>query len=89
MLHEALISLFKNRPTLAAELLQEALDIELPVFTAARTESPELNEVTPTEYRADLVALLSQEERPLLAIVGEVQLERDREKQWVWPAYLC
>ncbi len=43
-LHEALIALFRNRPTLAPVLLHDALDLELPKYTEARIESAELNE---------------------------------------------
>ena len=87
LMHEALIALFRNRPSLAPELLEIALNASVPPFDEATTESAELNQVTPTEYRADLVVLLHQG-RPVLAIVVEVQLERDSDKRWVWPAYL-
>ena len=46
-LHEALIFLFRNRPTLAPELLQDALHVELPSYTEARIDSAELTEVQP------------------------------------------
>jgi hypothetical protein len=47
----------------------------------------ELNEVTPTEYRADLVVLLLKG-KPVFAIVVEVQLRRSVRKRHSWPAYL-
>ncbi|WP_437586977.1 hypothetical protein [Sorangium sp. So ce1000] len=34
--HEALVELFKNRPTLAAEMLHDALGQPVPAFTEAR-----------------------------------------------------
>src|SRR5687767_6854547 len=57
-LHEALLLLFRNRPTLAPELMRDALRCELPAFTEARIDSADLTDVKPAEYRADLVVLL-------------------------------
>jgi hypothetical protein len=34
-LHEALLLLFRNRPSLAPELLRDALHVELPEYTEA------------------------------------------------------
>ena len=49
--HEALLELFRNRPGLAAELLRDALGIELPEYTEARIDSAELSEVQPAADR--------------------------------------
>lgn len=87
-LHEALLQLFKNRPQLAPELLRDALHEPLPDYTEARIESAELNDVQPTEYRADLVVLL-HDGKPVLGIVVEVQLARDETKRYVWPVYVA
>ncbi|KFE68652.1 hypothetical protein [Hyalangium minutum] len=87
MQHEGLLLLFRNRPTLAPELLRDALGLKLPAWTEARVESAELTEVVPTEYRADLVVLLL-EGKPIFAIVVEVQLSRDEDKRKTWPLYL-
>jgi Arc/MetJ-type ribon-helix-helix transcriptional regulator len=88
LLHEALVALFRNRPSLAPELLREALDIQLPSWSDIRLESAQLSEVIPAEYRADLVVLLLQQQ-PVLAIVLEVQLHPDDDKRYSWPAYLA
>src|SRR5688572_29116795 len=37
--HEALVELFKNRPTLAAEMLHDALGQPVPAFTEARVDA--------------------------------------------------
>jgi hypothetical protein len=87
MQHEGLLLLFRNRPTLAPELLRDALGLGLPAWSEARVESAELTELVPTEYRADLVVLLL-EGRPVFAIVVEVQLARDEDKRKTWPLYL-
>ncbi len=88
MRHEGLLLLFRNRPTLAPELLRDALGVGLPAWSEARVESAELTEVVPTEYRADLVVLLL-EGKPVFAIVVEVQLSRDEDKRKTWPLYLA
>jgi hypothetical protein len=88
-LHEALIEMFRNRPSLAAELLRGALGVELPDYQVARVESGDLPDLTPTEYRADVVVVLTAAETPVLAVVVEVQLGRDKGKQWSWPVYLA
>lgn len=85
--HEGLLSLFHNRPTLAPELLQGPLGLKLPAWSEAMVEPSELNQVAPTEYRADLVIRLRQDKNEL-AIVVEAQLSRDRDKHESWPVYL-
>ena len=87
LLHEALVLLFRNRPELAPELLRDALGVDVPAFTEARVESAELSDVIPRERRADLIVLLLNG-KPVLAIIVEVQLDRDAEKRWSWPAYI-
>src|SRR6478752_5186532 len=49
--HESLVLLFRNQPELAAQLLREALHVELPAYTEARLASSDLTEVVPTEFR--------------------------------------
>lgn len=87
-LHEDLLRLFQNRPALAAELAHEALHAKLPEYSEARVDSANLSDLRPVEYRADLVILLTQD-RPVHGIVVEVQLARDDDKEYVWPAYVC
>ncbi len=86
-LHEALLLLFRNRPTLAPELLRDALQVELPAYTEARIDSADLTDIQPTEYRADLVVLLL-DGKPVMGIIVEVQLSPDERKQFVWPVYV-
>jgi hypothetical protein len=85
-LHEALLLLFRNRPTLAPELMRDALHFELPAFTEARIGSADLTEVKPAEYHADLVVLLL-DGVPVYGIVVEVQLSRKPRKKFAWPVY--
>jgi hypothetical protein len=86
--HEILCDLFRNRPSLAAEMLVEVLGVPVPPYTEARLASIDLTEATPTEYRADVVILLFHEGKPVLVIIVEVQLKKDDDKPFVWPSYL-
>ena len=88
MAHEILVDLFKNRPSLAAEILAEALDVSLPDYTEARLASADLTEIQPAEYRADVVVVLLDEGHPVRVIIVEVQLAVDPRKRFSWPAYV-
>jgi hypothetical protein len=46
-LHEALIELFRHRPSLAAELLADPFGMELPKWAQARLDSSELTDRAP------------------------------------------
>jgi hypothetical protein len=87
-MHEALLSLFRHRPAVVAELLRERLDPPLPQIRQARLESADFVDITPTEYRADAVVVLGAAE-PVLAVVVEAQLRRDPGKRWSWPVYVA
>ncbi len=87
-LHEALLLLFRNRPTLAPELLRDALHQTFPPYTEARVDSADLTEVQPAEYRADLVVSLL-DDACLHGIIVEVQLSPDERKPFVWPTYVA
>jgi hypothetical protein len=86
--HEILVDLFKSRPSLAAEILAEVLDVSLPPYTGVRLASIDLTEIQPAEYRADLVVVLLEGEIPVRVIIVEVQLGTDPGKRFSWPAYV-
>jgi hypothetical protein len=88
-LHEMLVEMFRDRPVLAAELLAGPLGIKVPTFQEAHVSPSELNDVTPTEYRADLVVSFTDGETVVLAVVLEAQLRKDRRKRRSWPAYVA
>jgi hypothetical protein len=87
MAHEILVDLFKNRPSLAAEILVEVLGFSIPSYTEARIASADLTEIQPAEYRADIVVLLLQDGVPVRVVIVEVQLAVDPRKRLSWPAY--
>jgi hypothetical protein len=72
-LHEVLVEIFRMRPSLAAELLTDALGIEVPRFVDARLEPADFVEITPTEVRADAVVVLSDGSRTVGAVIVEVR----------------
>jgi hypothetical protein len=67
-------------------LLQGALGVKVHAAEPAHLESVDLTAALPAEYRADLVVRYSGGSDPLVVAV-EVQLERDAEKRYSWPAY--
>ncbi len=87
MTHEIFVDLFKNRPSLAAEILVEVLGLSLPAYTEARIASADLTEIQPAEYRADAVVLLFHGGKPVRVVIIEVQLATDPQKRLSWPAY--
>ena len=86
--HEALLMLLRHRPALAAELLSEVLEIELPRWREARVSTAELSDLQPAPYRADLVVLLGAK-KAVQAIVVEVPLRPKPQKRLRWPQYLA
>ena len=88
MAHEILVDLFRNRPSLAAEILVEALGVTLPSYTEARLASIDLTQVQPAEYRADVVVVLLDGDVPVLVLIVEVQLAITPRKRFSWPAYV-
>ena len=88
MAHEILVDLFKNRPSLAAEILVDVMGVSLPPYTEARLASTDLTEVQPAEYRADVVVVLLDGGRPFRVIIVEAQLSVDPKKRLSWPAYV-
>jgi hypothetical protein len=90
LLHEALLELFRNRPSLAVDLVRDALHAPLPAFDEVRVGDANLTDLVPTEFRADLVLLLEglAKGAPNGALVVEVQLRADGDKRWSWPVYV-
>ncbi|HVW70845.1 MAG TPA: DUF4351 domain-containing protein [Steroidobacteraceae bacterium] len=87
-LHELLLLLFRNRSESAADLLRK-LDVELPEHDGVRAEPSDLSDLQPAAYRADLVFFLMRGPQRVLGIIVEVQLGRDEDKPYVWPAYIA
>ncbi len=87
--HEAPLFLLRGRPTLIAELLADALGIAIPPFVDSSAEDANFTQLTPTEFRADLVITLRRDDEPVMGIVIEVQLATDPKKRFTWPLYVA
>jgi hypothetical protein len=87
-LHELLLLIFRNRSNAAPDFLRE-LHVEVPDYDQVRIESADLNDLQPAEFRADLVLILEQGPNKVLGVVVEVQLSRNDEKRYSWPAYVA
>jgi hypothetical protein len=88
--HEAVCELVRNEPAAVPELLGRLLQVTLPAFVQARLESAELTQLKPTEFRADAVVVLTDDDgNPLAAVVVEVQRSCDSDKRFTWPVYLA
>jgi hypothetical protein len=88
-LHKVLVKMVQERPTLVADLLVGPLGIGVPAFESAHLSAGDLTDVAPTEYRADAVVTLNVADRPVFAVVIEVQLSVNARKRYVWPAYVA
>ncbi|HSR96881.1 MAG TPA: hypothetical protein VLM79_07525 [Kofleriaceae bacterium] len=87
--HEFLVQLFREDGNLAVELLRQCAGLAV---DHARVErgSIDLSQVAPTEYRADAVVVLHDAaERPVAAVIVEVQRQVERDKLLSWPAYVA
>jgi hypothetical protein len=89
--HEALVQLFRRRPTLTEELLRGIPGAALPPLDHVQLGDTTLTEARPAERTADLVLLLSDSPSgpPRRAIVVEVQLAIDPDKRWSWWSYVA
>lgn len=58
VVHQILVELFQRRPTLAPELLRDALGQHLPDFDYVELADADLSQIVPAEYRADQVLIL-------------------------------
>jgi uncharacterized protein DUF4351 len=87
--HEFPLLLFRNQPTLAADLVGRALGVSLPRYHDGQVISADLTDIQPAEYRADMVIQLSRGATTVYAIIVEVQLSVDHRKRFTWPAYVA
>jgi hypothetical protein len=90
--HHVLAEMFKDHPEFAAKLLRDEFGLALPGYVRVREASPDLTDATPTERHADAVMAFAGAEdsdKPVLAVVVEVQLRPDNDKHWAWPLYLA
>ncbi len=63
--------------------------MQVPEYDEIRADSSDLSNLQPAEYRADLVLLLMRGSQKVLGVIVEVQLGRDEDKPYAWPAYIA
>ncbi len=85
-----LIELFRQNPGRAPHLLETLFHLTVPPHTSILVGEAALDLLLPVEFRADLVLDLRDEEgRVVLAIILEMQREKDPRKKRSWPVYLA
>ncbi|HET8682308.1 MAG TPA: hypothetical protein VFM54_10600 [Micromonosporaceae bacterium] len=88
--HESPVALAKLDPDLVAWLLANLFDVKVPDYHHARTQATDVRVLVPRTYHADsMVLFCDPADRPLLAVVLEVQRSRDRGKWRMWKLYVA
>ncbi len=88
--HNGLVDLFRENPSLAPHFLATLFHLDLPPYTSVAVVESSLDQLIPVEFRADLVLEVRDAENALvLAIVLEVQRDKDPDKKYSWPVYLA
>jgi hypothetical protein len=86
-LHELVIEVFTKDPRLVEVLVGDAVPEGLPAGPVL-PESGEFSEYAAIQWRADQVFRFGVAPHQT-AVVLEVQLSRDDEKEWAWPVYVA
>jgi hypothetical protein len=86
--HELLVELVRRRPVLATELLATGPGSCSPA--RPWSSPPSTCQLAPTEYRADAIAVIRDDQRTATAaVIAEVQLQPDDDKAFTWPFYVA
>ena len=84
--HDALNRLFRDRPELAAEVL-ELVGAEVPLAGPVRLESNDFNDRPSKDFQPDTVITVGPPREPLHGIIIEIQQERSTSKRGQLPRY--
>ena len=88
--HNGLVDMFRGNPRLAPHLVEELLHLPVPPYESVAVVESTLDQLIPSEFRADLVLELRDAAGDLvLCIVLEVQRADDAAKKFSWPVYLA
>jgi hypothetical protein len=88
--HDAPLDLLREDPTQVPALLREALGLELPRFDTTSLTDSDFTQLRSASFHADLTVTLHGgrgDRRPVMGIIVELQLGRDRRKWRSWPLY--
>lgn len=95
---ECLVELLRLRPALSAELLSGTLGLPVPAFGTAQVETGCATSGSGLDAARgdasgpdatsdpDAIVVLLAGGAPVLAVMVDVQLDRDAGKRWMWPA---
>ncbi|GAA4888086.1 hypothetical protein [Streptomonospora salina] len=86
--HEMPLEFLRNRPELAARLL-ETFGFDVPDHDRAELSATECPDIQPKDYRADAVVTFSRAGAVRMAAVVEVQRRDDERKRYSWPVYVA
>jgi hypothetical protein len=88
--HESPIALAKLDPGLVTWLLAHLFDVKVPDYHHARTQPTDVRVVVPRTYHADgMLLYCDAADKPVLAVVLEVQRGWDATKRWTWKLYVA
>jgi hypothetical protein len=85
-LHEKLVELFRQRPSMALELLA-GMGVALEPGLKPVPADSVLNQTRPAQARADLAWVLREGDESRLGLIVEVQLYVHEPKKWAWLLY--
>jgi hypothetical protein len=91
-LHELILMLFSTPLALLIQSLGQWWRVQMPYYREARTDSADLTDIQPAEYRADLVVtLVGDDASPVMGVIVEVHacegLEADKAKRYADAVY--
>jgi hypothetical protein len=87
--HESPVALAKLDPDLVAWLLATVFEMKVPDYDHARLQDTDVRIMVPRTYHADgMVLFCDAADKPLLAVVLEVQRSRDETKRRTWKLYV-
>lgn len=87
--HETPLRLLQDNPKLATELYCDVLGQRLPEYTEVHPGSEAITRLDrPEKEDCDGVEVYYQGDKPVFALIFEVQRQPDEDKYYVWPDYL-
>jgi hypothetical protein len=88
--HESPIALAKSDPDLVTWLLANVFDIKVPDYHHARTHATDVRVLVPRTVHADgMLLFCDRSDRPVLAVVLEIQRHPDKTKRRTWKLYVA
>src|SRR5690349_9100622 len=88
--HNGFVDMFRENPSLAPHFLSILFHLDVPPYASVAVVESALDQLIPVEFRADLVLeLRDASSATVLAIVLEVQREKDPDKKYSWLVYVA